>query len=263
MEDPSALQHPVQDRLRQIRIVQHAPPLLDRLVGGEHHRPPMKMPLVHYLEQHIGGVRAVRQVPYLVDHQHPGVRVGSQRLPQPALSARRGELVDEMRCRHEPSVRPVLDRLVGDGDRHVRLSGPRRPVEEEVPSLEDELGAEVAPEQLLAQPRLEDEVELFDGPQEGEPGSVGHPRNACLGSMGDLLAHQELQIVRVAHLLLLRPHLQLAPQPSDRGHVQPPQHPVQLDLRRHARTSFSSRIPQGRVKSGSMSSAPCQPRSTA
>ena len=44
----------------------------------------------------------------------------------------------------------MLDRLVGDGDRDVRLSDPRGPVEEEIPLLWDEHRAEVGAEQFLA-----------------------------------------------------------------------------------------------------------------
>ncbi len=152
----------------------------------------MKMPLVHHLEQHVRGVGTVGEIADLVDDEHAGMGVWDQGLPQPPVPARRGELVDEVRRRHEPGVGPMLDRLVGDGDRHVGLPGTRGSVEQEAPPLRDELRAEVASEQLLAQPGLEGEVELLDGAQEREPRAVRHPRDARLGAVGDLLADEDL-----------------------------------------------------------------------
>src|SRR5579875_1183987 len=137
----------------------------------------------------------------------------------------------------------------------MRLPGPRRTVGDQVPTLAHELRAEIRAEQLLPQPRLEREVELLDRPQERELRPAGHPLHPRLPPMGDLLAHQRLEVGRIPHSFLLRPHLEIAPETTDRRHVQSPQHPVQL--RRHA-------IPSTFCFSHSSTiSAPCHPRSTA
>jgi len=74
-EVSAALQDPVEDGLGEVRIVEHAAPGGQRLVGGEDHRPPMQMAVVDDLEEDVGGIGAVAEVADLVDHQHVGVGV--------------------------------------------------------------------------------------------------------------------------------------------------------------------------------------------
>jgi hypothetical protein len=63
----SALEHSIDDRLREIFIVKHSAPCSERLVGGEDHRAFALVPIVDDVEEHVRRVRAVGEVPDLVD----------------------------------------------------------------------------------------------------------------------------------------------------------------------------------------------------
>jgi hypothetical protein len=69
-EHAPALEDPIDNRLAEIRIVQHLAPRIERLVRGEDHRPPLEVALVDDMKEQIRGVRAVREVSHLIDDQH-------------------------------------------------------------------------------------------------------------------------------------------------------------------------------------------------
>lgn len=80
MDETSAFQYPVQDGGGQVLVVQDLSPLAEWLVGGEDHGPFPQMTIIDDMEQHIGCVLSVGQVPNLVNDQNVGMGVGLQRL---------------------------------------------------------------------------------------------------------------------------------------------------------------------------------------
>ena len=73
-----ALEHAIDDRLPEILVMQDAAPCLQCLVRGEDHRAMPTMPLVDHVKEHVGGIRAVREIPHLVDDQDGWMRIGLQ-----------------------------------------------------------------------------------------------------------------------------------------------------------------------------------------
>ena len=110
----------------------------------------------------------------------------------PAFAA---AFVDQRGRRDEPRLEAVLDRAVGDADGDVRLPPPGLAREDEVPALGDELRAEVGPELLAAQGRLEDEVELLNGLEVGKVGVTRELLDAGVGTVRDLLGEEEREKV--------------------------------------------------------------------
>ena len=78
---PAALEHAVEDGLGEIRVVQHAAPRGERLVGGEDHRALVQVAVIHDLEEDVGCVRAIAEIADLVDDEHVGMGVGGQGVP--------------------------------------------------------------------------------------------------------------------------------------------------------------------------------------
>ena len=77
--------------------------------------------------------------------------VGFEGLVDGTESGGVGEFADEHIGLGETGLEAVLDGAVGDGDGEVRLPGPGRPREDDVPAFAEELGSEVASEHLEAQ----------------------------------------------------------------------------------------------------------------
>ena len=49
-DEPASFQDAVEDGGRQILVVQHLPPFIQGLVGGEDHGPFAQVPVVHHME---------------------------------------------------------------------------------------------------------------------------------------------------------------------------------------------------------------------
>jgi hypothetical protein len=85
----SALENPIDDRVRQVFVVQHASPPCERFVRREDHRPLLAMSIVHHVEEHVGGIGAVREIADLIDHQYGRMDIARERLGQPTGAKRR------------------------------------------------------------------------------------------------------------------------------------------------------------------------------
>ncbi len=94
MKQPAALEHPVDDRLCEILVVQHAAPGGQGLVGGEDHRAAALVALVDDMEEHVGRVGAEGEVADLVDDKHVRVGVTGERFGESPGAEGRGEIVD-------------------------------------------------------------------------------------------------------------------------------------------------------------------------
>lgn len=66
-EHPATLKDPVDDRVGKVVIVQHATPGRERFVGGEDHRRLLPMTVIDDVEDHVRGIRPVREVADFVE----------------------------------------------------------------------------------------------------------------------------------------------------------------------------------------------------
>jgi hypothetical protein len=57
------------------------------LLVAKNHGPLIQMSDVDHVERHVGGIRPVGQIPYLIDDQNMRVRVGGQRLMEVSLQS--------------------------------------------------------------------------------------------------------------------------------------------------------------------------------
>lgn len=80
------LEDTIENRRGQIGVVEHPPPIVDRLVCGEEHRPFAQGPIVDHVVEHVGGLGAVGEIAHLVDHQDVRMRVAPRGPRAGALS---------------------------------------------------------------------------------------------------------------------------------------------------------------------------------
>lgn len=116
-EEATALEDAIDNGVREVFIMQHASPLVQRFIRGEDHCPLLAMPIVDDVKEHVGRVRPVREVPDLVDDQDRGMRVRRERGGKASGAKRRREIIDQFRCRHEERIKAVLNGAVREGDR--------------------------------------------------------------------------------------------------------------------------------------------------
>jgi hypothetical protein len=75
VDKSSSFQHAIEDRLGQIRIVQHLPPCIDGLVRRKDHRTTMEVPVVDDLKQNVRRIESVTEISNFIDDKHRRVRV--------------------------------------------------------------------------------------------------------------------------------------------------------------------------------------------
>jgi hypothetical protein len=239
LEEPASLEDAVDDGRGEIRVVEHAAPVGEPLVGREDHGALAKVAVVHDVEEDVGGVVAVGEVADLVDHEQVGMGVGGQRLDEVSLASGAREVVDQLRGRGEVGLEAVLDGPVGEGDRQVRLASPALAGEHEAAAFGHEVGRESRAQQREPQCRLVGEVELVDGLEEGELGPAREALDARLLAVGHLLGHEHGEELAVGPLLALGARDELAVDAPGVGQVEPLEHRLEVDL--GGRHSGSSR----------------------
>ena len=115
------LEDPIENRLRQVVIVEDAAPRFEGLVGHKDHRAMPPVPFVDDVEEHVGGVGPVGEVADFVDNEHRRMRVGREGVRELAGAKGRREIVDERGGRGEEGIEAVLDRAVRDSDGEAGL----------------------------------------------------------------------------------------------------------------------------------------------
>ncbi len=141
-EEASALEDAIDDGQGQVIVMEHAAPGGDGLVGGEDHRAPPLVAVVDYVEEHVGGIRAIGEVADLVDHEETRMRIGCERFGEAALPEGGGEVIDEFRGGDEVGVESILDGAIGDRDGEMGLTATGFAVEDERTALGDEVRGE-------------------------------------------------------------------------------------------------------------------------
>ena len=222
------LEDAVEERLGQIGIMEDDPPGGKGLVGRKDHGLAGEIAFIDNLEEHVGGVVAKGEIAHLVDDEHMGMKVVVEGFGEATGASGVGELLDELHRRGEASLEAVLDGSVGDAHRESGLPGSCRSGQDEVPPFGDEFGSEEGSEESEPDGGLEGEVEVLDGAEEGEAGLAHGALDAGLGSVGDLLCHQESEIIAVAHLLGFGLLLELGIQAPDGGEVQALEHGIEV-----------------------------------
>ncbi len=66
-EKATALEDAIDNRVREIFIMQHASPLVQRFIRGEDHRPFLAMAIVDDVKEHVGSVGTAREISDLID----------------------------------------------------------------------------------------------------------------------------------------------------------------------------------------------------
>ena len=176
---------------------------MHRLVGGEDHRPFAQMPIIDHVVEHVGGLRAVREIAHLVNHQDMRVRVAIERLVQAALPTRIGQILDQLGGGGEERVEAVLDRAVRDGDRQVRLPAAGFAVQNQRAAVGHEIGREIRAQQRQAQLGLQREVEILDRLEVGKVRAACESLQAGLRAVRDFLRDQEREKISIGPLFRL------------------------------------------------------------
>jgi hypothetical protein len=242
LDDPTALQDAVDDGVAEVIVVQHATPLIHRLVRREEHRPPLQVPLVDHVEEHVRGVVAVGEVAHLVDDEDVRVHVAREDFAQATIVARTRQVVDELCCRDEASLEAQLDGTVRDGDGEVRLPAARFAMQHEVVTLGDEVGRQHRAEHREPQRGLQREVVVVHRLQEGEAGIACLASQPRLLSVRDFFAEEDLEELLVGPVLLLGAGAHFLPCAASVREMQPLEDGVEIDGGLHWATSSASKF---------------------
>ncbi len=103
-EDPAALEDTVDDRQREVVVMQHVSPGGDGFVGGKYHRTASLVAVVDDMEEHVRGVGAVGEIAYFIDDEQARMGVGGERVSEATRAESGGEVVDEFRGSDEVGV---------------------------------------------------------------------------------------------------------------------------------------------------------------
>src|SRR6267154_3138484 len=182
------------------------------------------------MEEHVGGVRPRGQISDLIDYQNVRVGIGRERLLEVSSLASIGKLLDEFRRGGEERLEAVLDGSVPDGHRQMSLPPTGLTVQDQRPSLGDEVQPEVGADHGFPERRLQSEVELVDGLKEREvcaPRTTLQPR---LLPLRYFFGQQQSQEVSIRPTFLLRSNGNLFVNPACVRQLQTPEVNLELPL---------------------------------
>jgi hypothetical protein len=143
-QEAPPLEDAINDRVREIVVVEDAAPGGQGLVGREDHRAPVTMAITDDMKEHVGRVGPVGEVADLVDDEYRRMRVGGQRVGESPCAEGRREIVDQFGSRHKQRIETVLDSAIGNGDREMRFASARFADQNQRPSFRDEIRGEVS-----------------------------------------------------------------------------------------------------------------------
>ncbi len=186
--------------------------------------------MIDDMEEHVGGVGAVREIADLVDHQQIGLRVQRERVDELAPSTGTREVVDELGGRGKERVEAVLDGPVRDRDREVRFPATGFSGKDQALPLGDEVRRERAADERQADRRLKGKIEVVDGLEKREARATREARQARLLTMRDLFRDQHGEEIPIGPRLLFRPRREVAIDPRRIGQVQAPEERVERDV---------------------------------
>ena len=240
MKQAAALEHPIDDRLRKILVVQDTAPGGERFVGGEDHRATTLVTIVDDVEEHVRCVGAVGEVADFVDHQDVRMGEAGERFGQAPGAEGRRELVDEFCGGDEEGFEPVLDRPIGDRDSQMSLPPTGLAQQDEAAALGDEVRRERRAEESQAHRRLVGEVELLDRLEERKLRSGRQPSEAGVGALRDLLGDESGEEAVEGPLLGFGAMDEITPDAPGVREMQPLEQPIEWTGRVRAELLVSS-----------------------
>lgn len=238
LDVPTPREDTIDDRVGEVGIVEYILPKFKVLVGGDDHRSLFEVSLVDDLEEDVGGVSRVAEVPEFVDDEHVGLDVVCERLSQATAFRCVGEVVDDVARFIEERRAAVLNGLVGNGDREMCFSEAGLSGEDECPPFADEFGSEEGSEKRHLDGRLKREVEVLDRREEGKVRNSDGAFDSRLRAMGDLLGNEGGEIIAVPHSVFLRSRDEFGVEPSHGGKMESSEHAVEIELRSFHQITF-------------------------
>ena len=187
---PAVFQDPVQEGFGEIIVMEHSAPLAQGFVRGVDGWP---LELITRVDDGVEDVRrilGVGEVAEFIDHQHFGGDEWLRLHLEFSGAGRRGEVVDEMCCRDEPSVSTVLDGRKGDGDGQVGLPPAGLAGEHQVASRSGEIRCQTRGDEITPEPSFGSEREILDGLEVREFGDPGQALNSGLVAIEDFADDQ-------------------------------------------------------------------------
>src|SRR6266542_5242065 len=148
------------------------------------------MPIIDDVKQHVGGVRAAREVPDFIDDQDRRMRVGRERGGKASGAERRREIIDQFGCRHKQCIEPVLDRAVRDGDGEMRFPPTWFTVEDHTVTFRREVRGQRGAEEREPYRGLIHEVEVVNRLEKRKPRSSYYSFESRLLPVRDLFGHE-------------------------------------------------------------------------
>src|SRR6266436_1383854 len=191
MDESPTFQDSIEDGSCQVLVVQHFTPLTEGLVGSKDHRAFFEIAIIHHMEQNIGGVGAIAKIPDFIDHDDVRTSVGGQRLLQKAFGAGVRQMLDEFGGRGAKSLEAILDGAIARGHGEMSFAAALRAVEDQGAALGDEVRSQIGTEQRLPQSRLQSEIELINGFEEGKVSLSGAALQAGLLAVRHFFGQQK------------------------------------------------------------------------
>ena len=108
-----------------------------------------------------------------------------------------GEIFDKLGGGGEQSLETILDGAVCDGNREMSFATAGFAIKNQRSSLGDEVRSEVGTEQRLPESRLQSEIELIDGLEEGEVRAAGAALQSGLLASCNFFGEQKSEEVAI------------------------------------------------------------------
>lgn len=228
-EQAAPFQDAIDDREREILVMEHLAPPRDGFVGGEDHGALPPVPIVDDVKEHVRRIRAIGKIADFVDDEHRGLRIRRERVAEVARPKTRREVIDQFGRGDEAGIEAMLNRAVGDGHGEVGLPAPGLPAEDQGAALGDEVRRERRAQEREADRGLVGEVEIVDRLEKGKAGALGEAAQARLVPLGDFFGDEDGEEVLITPLLLLRAPEEIPPDAARIGEVEALEQRIQRD----------------------------------
>jgi len=192
------LEDPIDDRVREVLVVEHAAPGREGFVRREDHGPLLPAPIIDDVEEHVRSVSPVREVADFVDHDHGRVDVASQGVGELAAPKRAREIINQFGSRDKQRITAVLDRTIGDRNGQVRFPTARFSAKDQASALRHEVRRERGAQEREADGGLIREIEIINCLEKRKVGPPHHAGDACLLPVRDFFRDQ----VRIPRIVI-------------------------------------------------------------
>ena len=136
----ATFEYTIEDGLGGVTIMKHVAERRQRLVGGDDNGPAPEVAFVDDTIEHVGGVIDVGEIAEFIGDEHVGLDIGLESFGDGSEAGGVREFADEDVSLREPSIEPVLDSAVRDGDGEMGLAGACGSGKDDVAALGEEFG---------------------------------------------------------------------------------------------------------------------------